>query len=122
MTTGAIGRAHRTVDTNGLLIPREYEYVPAWFRATAEILVSVPEAVRGLEMPTDELSPNAVLIGGLGRIPHAQRIRWVEDTRRELKIFQGNRHEHFRPTAEVFRIGDWELHVYRWTTCTYVAE
>ncbi len=40
----------------------------------------------------------------------------------DLKLFMGNRHEHFRPLAETVRIGDRELRVFEWTHSTFAAE
>ncbi|MBH1937178.1 hypothetical protein I5Q34_23390 [Streptomyces sp. AV19] len=67
--------------------------------------------------------PNAVLVGG----PHSgleqdERIRYTEDLNSSIKVFRGNRYEHFHPTDETTVQDELELHVFRWAGRTYVAE
>ncbi len=59
--------------------------------------------------------PTSLLIDGA-------RERRVDEIDENLKLFMGNRHEHFRPLAETVTIGGRELRVFEWTHSTFVAE
>jgi hypothetical protein len=68
-------------------------------------------------------SPNVILHGGPPpRLSHEDRIRYVSDVSTKVKVLNGNRYEHFEPTGETVVDGEHELHVFTWSTCTYVAE
>lgn len=65
---------------------------------------------------------NAFLVGDSGRIPDAERFRRIEGMPPELKLLCGNRYEHFKPTPETARIGEFRLRIFRWTYTTRPAE
>ncbi len=71
----------------------------------------------------DLKKPNAVLRGG-PELSQEQRIRSRPDDRipEVVKIFRGNRHDHFRPTGAKRVEPDGELHVFEWSHSTYAAE
>ncbi len=48
--------------------------------------------------------------------------RRVDRIDADLKLFMGNRHEHFRPLAETVTIDGRELRIFQWTHSTFVAE
>ncbi|GAA0467517.1 DUF5988 family protein [Streptomyces stramineus] len=67
--------------------------------------------------------PNIVLLGGPNSgLDHHERIRYTEDLESAVKVFRGNRYEHFHPTDETTVQGGLELRVFRWRSRTYVAE
>lgn len=66
---------------------------------------------------------NALLRGGpAAQLTDHERIRYVAETDRSVKILQGNRYEHFEPTSEFTRHEGQNLCVFVWTHSTYVAE
>ncbi|MGH3416535.1 MAG: DUF5988 family protein [Actinocrinis sp.] len=61
--------------------------------------------------------PTSLLIDG------SREYRVGEDgIDEDLRLFMGNRHEHFRPLAETVRIGGRELRVFEWTHSTFTAD
>ncbi|HXR69794.1 DUF5988 family protein [Actinocrinis sp.] len=67
--------------------------------------------------------PNAFLRGiPVSLLIDGARERRVDEVDENLKLFMGNRHEHFRPLAETVTIGGRELRVFEWTHSTFVAE
>ncbi|MHC5904242.1 DUF5988 family protein [Streptomyces sp. S6] len=66
--------------------------------------------------------PNALLTGGPGFLPDGERRRYVPDTGRKFRLLNGNRWEHFEPTARRVREQGRELVVFMWSRHTYVAE
>lgn len=67
--------------------------------------------------------PNAFLRGiPISLLIDGARERRVDEIDETLKLFMGNRHEHFRPLAETVTIGGRELRVFEWTHSTFVAE
>ncbi len=48
--------------------------------------------------------------------------RRVDEIDADLKLFMGNRSEHFRPLAETVTIDGRELRIFQWTHSTFVAE
>jgi hypothetical protein len=68
-------------------------------------------------------SPNVLLTGGTSaNVPEEQRLRFAADPTDTVKVFMGNRFEHFVPTGEVRQVGGQEVHVLEWSRRTYVAE
>jgi hypothetical protein len=63
--------------------------------------------------------PNAVLRGGPGS---SERVHRVADPGAVVKLFNGNRYDHFAPTSETAVHDGRELPVLTWVGCTYVAE
>ncbi|MET9388390.1 DUF5988 family protein [Streptomyces sp. NPDC002928] len=67
--------------------------------------------------------PNAILLGGKPPLlDQKDRIRYVEDVDMKVKVLNGNRYEHFEPTAETVEKEGRKLLVYTWSACTYLAE
>jgi hypothetical protein len=70
--------------------------------------------------------PNAVLRGGpLAGAALTERVTYVEDIEIHppvVKLFLGNRYEHFHAAAETLVVDDRELPVLSWSHSTYVAE
>ncbi|GGV35592.1 hypothetical protein GCM10010495_60830 [Kitasatospora herbaricolor] len=67
--------------------------------------------------------PNVILLGGpAGELPDDHRIHHVTDLDTTLKLFRGNRYEHYRPTPETLRSGADRLRVFTWSHSTFVAE
>ncbi len=71
----------------------------------------------------DPRKPTAVLHGG-PELSEAQRIRSWPDGRMPsvVKVFRGNRHDHFTRTGAKRVQEDGELHVFEWSHSTFVAE
>ncbi|WP_405775336.1 DUF5988 family protein [Streptomyces sp. NBC_01538] len=66
---------------------------------------------------------NVILSGGSGEtVPDTERIQFVADLESKLKVFMGNRYEHFMPTSRFVRHEGRELRVFDWAGRTYVAE
>lgn len=67
--------------------------------------------------------PNVFLRGmPSGLLIDGARERWIEELGEDLKLFMGNRHEHFRPLPETVTVDGRELRVFEWTHSTFVAE
>jgi hypothetical protein len=66
-------------------------------------------------------TPNIILRGG-PEIPESERLQFVPDTGKKLKLFRGHRYDHFEPTDQTLQHSGWELRVFLWTGSTYVAE
>jgi hypothetical protein len=68
--------------------------------------------------------PNVLLCGGpLHDAPLDLRVRHVEDAAGAvIKIFMGNRYEHFHSADEVVTVDGTDLAVLSWSHSTYVAE
>ncbi|MFD7919469.1 DUF5988 family protein [Streptomyces sp. NPDC059740] len=72
---------------------------------------------------TIEAKPDAVLVGATPTsLPEHERIRCVGDLHLPLKIFCGNRYEHFVPTRDTVDHPTGVLRVFEWSHTTYVAE
>ncbi len=73
---------------------------------------------------TSDALPNAMLVGRPGgmTIPERERIRWVHNLQEPVKVFCGNRYEHFHPTLDTVKHPLGLLRVFAWTRTTYVAE
>ncbi|MEV4046862.1 DUF5988 family protein [Streptomyces sp. NPDC049744] len=70
-----------------------------------------------------EHQANVILRGGGPLVPDEERIRYVADPTERLKLFLGNRYEHYQPTTARQRHSDGrELLVFKWVYRTYVAE
>lgn len=83
------------------------------------------DAVVGHDEPhlaTGSADVNVVLRGGPPSLSLRERMRFVRSTDDKLKLFQGNRYDHFEPTGELERHLGRDLHVFVWTGSTYVAE
>jgi hypothetical protein len=67
--------------------------------------------------------PNVVLQGG-PELGEAERLRTLPADRMPgvVKVFRGNRHDHFTPTGRKIVEEDGQLHVFEWSHSTYVAE
>ncbi len=65
---------------------------------------------------------NVILRGGPSSIGWHERVRFVGNIQDKVKVFLGNRYEHFEPTAKTEHYLGLNLLVYRWTGSTYVAE
>ncbi|MEU5698710.1 DUF5988 family protein [Streptomyces aurantiacus] len=66
--------------------------------------------------------PNAILTGGPGFLPETERLRYVPDIGSKFRLLNGNRWEHFEPTAKLIRRQGRDLVVFIWSRHTYVAE
>lgn len=67
--------------------------------------------------------PNILLVGGPGLPPDsAERIRFAQRLDAKIKLFLGNRYEHFEPTQRSAIVDGRELVVFEWSTSTRVAE
>ncbi|MDJ0346722.1 DUF5988 family protein [Streptomyces sp. H10-C2] len=67
---------------------------------------------------------NTILRGGsMGSKPVDERLFHVKDPAEDvLKIFLGNRYEHYYPTVDVEELDGRALHIFDWSHNTYVAE
>lgn len=67
--------------------------------------------------------PNVLLTGGEDAgIPEPLRLHHTARPDGPVKLFLGNRYEHFEPTADVRYLDGRALRVHIWTRRTYVAE
>ncbi|UJW32914.1 DUF5988 family protein [Saccharothrix sp. AJ9571] len=70
-----------------------------------------------------DIGPNVVLRGGPLALPGGNpRFHRVPDEELPLKLVNGNRYEHFRPTTETELHAGRPLRVFEWIGRTYVAE
>lgn len=68
------------------------------------------------------LEPNAILRGGPHSLGAQGRVVAVADRIAVLKVPNGNRYEHFAPSAETVAADGRVLQVWNWVRCTYIAE
>ncbi|QKW05093.1 hypothetical protein HUT18_00690 [Streptomyces sp. NA04227] len=70
-----------------------------------------------------EQNSNVLLRGGPAENYAAhERELYVADPETKLKVFRGNRYDHFEATRETVHRADRELRVLEWSATTYVAE
>ncbi|OLE20271.1 MAG: hypothetical protein AUG49_25575 [Catenulispora sp. 13_1_20CM_3_70_7] len=66
--------------------------------------------------------PNVILTGGSDWSSPEDRIRFVPPSQEKVKVYLGNRYEHYEPTPETIDYHGRRLRIFAWSGTTTVAE
>ena len=85
------------------------------------MIEQLEDVIDDLEEPLQE--PNVILTGGPASfLDRGGRLRFADRLDTVVKLLNGNRYEHFAPTAETVFVDGRRLRIFAWTAFTKVAE